>query len=323
MNHKLLPRPGFNQPLIYTFCCGRAGFAKAFHHGLTETPMREIYPFLNFREMAIFQAASWLMRKDNLTNFRNLMNSAEDFGDLVDKVTYSAKVPEVKYFVGKEYPTGYGWYFHIRSSWIDKEGGSIPAEHAEQLLKLSPFKPKTMRNRLKAVAPEHLEELEEKLRAPTKTYWLSRKDDCEDSSGPEAVILYFLPIDRAGEAPTGQRLVEEYAAEISRRLSAHSRDYNPYDAYRSHDGEPVTPLPEDFRRSRKTRDEDLPFDAAGEEGLALFDLVNGRKTPEPDGDSKIELQLVAAIANGNPKRPKTKHIKRVKRKKGPLLPFGK
>jgi len=58
-----LQRPYPNARTFIAMCGGNQEFISCFHHGLVETPIRFLYPYLNLEELFVFESSSWKSRQ--------------------------------------------------------------------------------------------------------------------------------------------------------------------------------------------------------------------------------------------------------------------
>lgn len=126
-------RPKPTEKLLSELCGNDPALIASVHHGLYETPLYEIYPFLNFDDLIVFEAASWNLRKRDIGSYRQLVKSASLY-EIFHETYKSNKNPK-----GMQ---SFAWLYN------NKE---LCPKNEDIYFKLNPFHKKDLKLRLEKV----------------------------------------------------------------------------------------------------------------------------------------------------------------------------
>jgi hypothetical protein len=188
----LLELTGGNQTLI-----GSA------HHGLFETSLKEIYPYLDLDEAIAFAASSWQSRDRDIKGFRKTLDNVGLFEGIYDV---------------------FGDVFKIGMPWVKKHK-NIPEEMKEKHKKLNPYGGKDLRDRLEAVENGAIPRLVDKLREETNTY-VFECNYMEEKMARGGTNYKLEPMHFQNAYPKKGVNTVNYAAEVARMIKRYPAVYD-------------------------------------------------------------------------------------------------
>ncbi|QQG38929.1 MAG: hypothetical protein HYS32_00480 [Candidatus Woesearchaeota archaeon] len=201
----MLQRPKPTQRLVRELC-PRIDFLADVHHGLVETPsLKGFYRGLNFLDLLVFAAGSWIERNARSGEFRGLIEAEIDPYTIFNHV--------------------YQRHRDLFASLAAARGRITDEKLRELSHKINPFHGRTLRERLHSIPEFEVEELKRELQQEPKHYvtegeYRAFEQVRADKSG--LVILRFMPIN-----PTRERIRQAFAGEISRIIRTCPRKYEP------------------------------------------------------------------------------------------------
>ena len=194
-----MQRPKPTKQLILELTGENQGLISALHHGLNETPMHDLYPYLDLDELVAFEASSWKSREATRDLFEGPVH-------LLDIYQLFSEV------------------YKIGMPWL-KKYSNISKEQEKLYRELNPFRGKDLKARLQNVNPEAVETLKEKLLESANKYVFESQYQREKmKQGGENIgirIMEFQPV-----YPKKETIVPNFAKEISKMLSSYPTDYN-------------------------------------------------------------------------------------------------
>src|SRR3989338_1327742 len=192
-----MQRPKPTKQLILELTEANQGLISALHHGLNETPMHDLYPYLDLDELVAFEASSWKSREANRDLFEGTVH-------LLDIYQLFSEV------------------YKIGMPWL-KKYSNISKEQEKLYRELNPFRGKDLKARLQNVNPEAVETLKEKLLESANKYVFESQYQREKmKQGGENIgirIMEFQPV-----YPKKETIVPNFAKEISKMLSSYPTD---------------------------------------------------------------------------------------------------
>jgi len=196
--------------LINKLCGGDVELLRDFHDGLVETPLRAIYPSLNFMELAAFEPASRRIREYRPGEFLEFVKNASLY-EIFKRVNADGIVPSP---------------FRNVYQWIN-DRKKFDEELRREYNGLNPFDGKSFRERLEAVAseaPGFVEALKEALQEKPKSY-VDERDYGEyygDKAASGIVLRGWLPVDGVKQP----QLASIYAKRIAQKLAGYPTEYS-------------------------------------------------------------------------------------------------
>jgi len=180
----------------------------ALHHGLSETSLSEIYPYLNLSEVLAFSVSSWTMRRDHPERFQQ---------EIEEKTLY-----DVFNYLNHQQV---GWY-SSPFEWLGHKEKNLSPRDQELYNKMNPFHGRTLEERLQLAHPMRKYEVILSLKKPLPEYVFScQYEERRHIFGPskDIVIMTFQTA-----YPRKDKVVPLFAAEIARILGSYTREYQPY-----------------------------------------------------------------------------------------------
>jgi hypothetical protein len=187
-------------PLIEEVCGSNHGLIASLHHGLYETPLIDVYPFIDFNELIAFEASSWKNRETNFSSFANLIDHTDNLYDVFKQV-YKIGIP-----------------------WLKKHS-EISRKRESKYQKLNPFDGKDLGDRLKQVHPEAATKLRNQLQKRVNSYlfdieYKNGKHRNIESRGTRCVYMHFQ-----NAYPSKTQNIPNFAKEINRMFDKYPDTY--------------------------------------------------------------------------------------------------
>ena len=169
---------------------------ESIHHGLFETlTLKNFSPVLDLNELLAFAASSWKSREKNFGNFSDFVKNNDIYE--IFKEVYKIGMP-----------------------WLNKYINNKPINEYEIL---NPFKGDNLQERVENIDREAIDLLKEDLLKEVKIYKFLCDDYLKNSENPDhekIVLMGFQSV-----YPKKGKIIENYAAEISRILKKFPLDY--------------------------------------------------------------------------------------------------
>lgn len=189
-------RPAPTKNIILQLCGADSYLLSCFHHGLYETQLQEVYPYLDLDELAAFAASSWKGREregDSFAARTASMSPYELFSDV----------------------------YRIGFPWLNKHKAIINAPRYESL---NPFDGKNLKVRLNQVPEDAIAKLRQSLEETVNSYVF----DCQyqeakawrGGNNHKLVVMHFQ-----SAYPNARTNGPNFAAEVSRIISRYPQEY--------------------------------------------------------------------------------------------------
>lgn len=184
--------------LFIELCGGNQGLIESIHHGLVETPLDALYPYLDLDEVLAFEASSWKTREKDMASFSDFVKSAEIY-DIFSKV------------------------YEIGFPWLNKHK-NISEKSAERYTKLNPFGSKNLRSRLGGVKAEDIENLKKRLQEGVNEYVFEcQYQEAKRMRGGGNYKLEIMNFQNV--YPKSGKIVPAFASQNARMLSEYPTGY--------------------------------------------------------------------------------------------------
>ncbi len=215
MEYLTRPKPDSN--LILEVCGNNYPLLNSICFGLKETPLKEIYPYLNLEETLIFAGTSWKNRKYNPDFYNEIVKGKpkkEDIRLNLFDDEFTKNNQDILYDIFNEtFKTGFGW-LRNKSNISDEK-----SEKLKKYAKMNPFSNIPLKERLNRVNDEDIETLKNKLLTSTKNY-IFEKDYRGGTYEKNQVVMKFQPVySNKGD------IKKNYALEIMRILKDYPTKY--------------------------------------------------------------------------------------------------
>lgn len=195
----MVERPKSTARIIEEVTGRNQGLISSLHHGLYETPLNGVYPYLDFNETVAFAANSWKSRN----------TSIKDMGQLVSQNDLYEIFSEV---------------FRIGMPWLNKYK-AITLDSMQKYTALNPFEGKNLKERLAAVPSSAVEILKKRLCEDVNEYVFhcqyQQRKNIRGGDNYKLEIMNFQNV-----YPKSGKIVPAFASEIARIFSTYPRTYN-------------------------------------------------------------------------------------------------